>query len=623
MRANRIVLAAASAALALVMLFACLYWLPLVARRGTDTLTDAVAVQADAETDKRLPSAKDVTVPAAAAEYNFMASDFDATGWSARKAAGAAKTPEVIAGTGLSITGGYQQLENAADATSSYGRANPLKGALTDGFSVVLNGAVFGFVDDYCCLFGFTKVSGSVPAYSGNNFMFVASSGNGLHLNNIGTTGIESDFYDITPKSALNMSSSSQYILTVSKSEMTVYLNGEQKAKYISGTDYKCDTVDFVNNSDWFLFGRACDFWGTASMTVQSVSLYNSALTADEIAAMNADLADFTALNAAIAAAEEVDITNYNTKENGWEAAYEAFTGALDAAKGMAWNASQTDIDNAETALVNATAALSGFLRAADLTDSLVAAYPLSADGKNLVGTDKSEVLFMNGTQTSDNLKLAKRQAIVGAKLYADENLADREMLDTSPTPTTGLKIPADAFDGVSTSTGMTLTVSVYAYNFYRPYSRIFQLGTKASSGDGANGAQLYLMVTGGLQCGMGDTIYVNNAVVGTYIAGEWITVSLVFTPDGTFRAYMTSNTSDRITGGITSYEYANKANVDTVLNAIINGQDNWIGRSYWSADGNLVGLASNLSVYNRALSKAEVEQLHHTKDLSTLVAGA
>ena len=94
MRANRIVLAAASAALALVMLFACLYWLPMVASRGTDTLTDAVAVQTDAETDKRLPSAKDVTVPAAAAEYNFMASDFDATGWSARKAAGLIPVPQ-------------------------------------------------------------------------------------------------------------------------------------------------------------------------------------------------------------------------------------------------------------------------------------------------------------------------------------------------------------------------------------------------------------------------------------------------------------------------------------------------------------------------------------------------
>ena len=229
----------------------------------------------------------------------------------------------------------------------------------------------------------------------------------------------------------------------------------------------------------------------------------------------------------------------------------------------------------------------------------------------------------MNGDTNSDKLDLGRRQAIVGAKLYADENLAAREMLDRSQTPTTGLKIPDDAFDGVSTSTGMTLTVSVYAYNFYRPYSRIFQLGTKASSGDGANGAQLYLMVTGGMQLANGSNIYVDNAVVGTYIAGEWITVSLVFTPDGTFRAYMTSNTSDRVTGGITSYEYTNKANVDTVLDAIIDGQDNWIGRSYWSADGNLVGLASNLSVYNRALSKAEVELLHHTKNLSTLVEGA
>ena len=620
MRANRIVLAAASAALALVMLFACLYWLPMVASRGTDTLTDAVAVQADAETDKRLPSAKDVTVPAAAAEYNFKSAEFDSSAWTTVNKGSGRVT--VTQSDGLSIPYGL------AEARAGYAAANPLKNRVSEGFSVVLVGSVTNGINDYESMLGFNNTAD--PQSDACNFWYVASSGTGVRLNiNDDKQGTDNGtmYYDIIGKGSLNIANS-QYIVTVDASAITIYLNGVQQQKYEwssawSGSAYSYDTLSFINSAAYFNLGIAGSIWGNAAMTVESVSLYNSALTADEIAAMNADLADFTALNAAIAAAEEVDITNYNTKENGWEAAYEAFTGALDAARGMAWNASQTEVDAAKDALLEETAALSGFLREVNLTNSLVAAYPLSEDGKNLVGTGRGEVLFMNGTQTSDNLKLAKRQAIVGAKLYADENLAAREMLDTSRTPTTGLKIPADAFDGVSILTGMTLTVSVYAYNFYRPYSRIFQLGTKASSGDGANGAQLYLMVTGGLQCGMGDTIYVNNAVVGTYIAGEWITVSLVFTPDGTFRAYMTSNTSDRITGGITSYEYTNEANVGTVLNAIIDGQDNWIGRSYWSADGNLVGLASNLSVYNRALSKAEVELLHHTKDLSTLVAGA
>ena len=620
MRANRIVLAAASAALALVMLFACLYWLPLVARRGTDTLTDAVAVQTDAETDKRLPSAKDVTVPAAAAEYNFKSAEFDSSAWTTVNKGSGQVT--VTQSDGLSIPYGL------AEARAGYAAANPLKNRVSEGFSVVLVGSVTNGINDYESMLGFNNTAD--PQSDAFNFWYVASSGTGVRLNiNDDKQSTENGtmYYDIIGKGSLNIANS-QYIVTVDASAITIYLNGVQQQKYEwssawSGSAYSYDTLSFINSAAYFNLGIAGSIWGNAAMTVESVSLYNSALTADEIAAMNADLADFTALNAAIAAAEEVDITNYKTEKDGWEAAYAAFTAALDAARGMAWNASQTEVDAAKDALLAETAALAAFERTSDLTDSLVAAYPLSADGKNLVGTGRGEVLFMNGDTTSDKLDLGRRQAIVGAKLYADENLAAREMLDTSRTPTTGLKIPADAFDGVSILTGMTLTVSVYAYNFYRPYSRIFQLGTKASSGDGANGAQLYLMVTGGLQCGMGDTIYVNNAVVGTYIAGEWITVSLVFTPDGTFRAYMTSNTSDRITGGITSYEYTNEANVGTVLNAIIDGQDNWIGRSYWSADGNLVGLASNLSVYNRALSKAEVEQLHHTKDLSTLAAGA
>lgn len=620
MRANRIVLAVASAALALVMLFACLYWLPMVASRGANTLTDAVVAETDAETDKRLPSAKDVTVPEATAEYNFKSADFDSFAWTKTGAGKNNVTINRVSG----VTIGSGSLN--PDERAGYAVDNPLKGKVADGFSVMFVGTVDDYIFDYWPFLGFYSNDIDATKNNGNPKLFmVAGTGTDPHLNVNGLGNSGNNFYDITGGSVLDMKTLSRYTLTVDASAIKVYLNGELKRTLEwnatwSAKTYSFETVDFINEAKYFALGVAAPYWGNAKLTAQYVSFYNSALTADKIAAMNANLADFTDLNAAIAAAEEVDITNYNTKENGWEAAYAAFTAALDAARGMAWNASQTDIDNAETALVNATAPLSRFLREADLTDSLVAAYPLSAGGENLVGTGRGKVLFMNGTQTSDNLKLAKRQAIVGAKLYADENLADREMLDRSQTPTTGLKIPDDAFDGVSTSTGMTLTVSVYAYNFYRPYSRIFQLGTKASSGDGANGAQLYLMVTGGMQLANGSNIYVDNAVVGTYIAGEWITVSLVFTPDGTFRAYMTSNTSDRVTGGITSYEYTNKANVDTVLDAIIKGQDNWIGRSYWSADGNLVGLASNLSVYNRALSKAEVELLHHTKNLSELV---
>ena len=45
------------------------------------------------------------------------------------------------------------------------------------------------------------------------------------------------------------------------------------------------------------------------------------------------------------------------------------------------------------------------------------------------------------------------------------------------------------------------------------------------------------------------------------------------------------------------------------------------MGRSFWDfADTSVVGAVSNLSVYNRALSATEIDMLHATSDLSTLV---
>lgn len=212
--------------------------------------------QVSAEGEAAAPAA---TAPTATASYDFTSVNFDQSDWTAWRATGGT-LPTVSAGTGLSITGGYQQLDNSADATSSYGTANPLKNQLTDGFSVILNAAVTGFIDDYCNLFGFTKVSDSTPAQSGNNFFLVNSSGNGMHLNNIGTSGNDDDFYDITPGDPMNMSSVSQYILTVSDTAITIYLNGQQVTQYMynaSGAagEYRCDTIDFVNNSKIFQDG--------------------------------------------------------------------------------------------------------------------------------------------------------------------------------------------------------------------------------------------------------------------------------------------------------------------------------------------------------------------------------
>ena len=110
-----------------------------------------------------------------------------------------------------------------------------------------------------------------------------------------------------------------------------------------------------------------------------------------------------------------------------------------------------------------------------------------------------------------------------------------------------------------------------------------------------------------------------------TIIAGEWITATIVFNPYGeTVTFYLSSATMDRMgyedgCGSVSvsfgSTEFA------AVLGGVIGGSDNWIGRSYWSSDGNQVAYASGLSVYSRALSYDEVILLHATDDLSVLVS--
>ena len=87
---------------------------------------------------------------------------------------------------------------------------------------------------------------------------------------------------------------------------------------------------------------------------------------------------------------------------------------------------------------------------------------------------------------------------------------------------------------------------------------------------------------------------------------------------------YVSSDTTDRINNytGKDSYTYIapSQAIFNEIFSAIINGTDNWIGRSFWSSDSNLLGLASNLTVYNRALTSDEITRLHATSDLSKLV---
>lgn len=606
MRTKKTIWSVMSFLLTFVLLLACLYTLSAVLSGSGK----GYAGQSGTALAERNAEVRDLVVPLTA--YNFRSTTFDASAWTSVNLGSGQLS--VTRGEGLSMPSALRE------ARIGYATRNPLKGNVSDGFSVMYIGSVSEMINDFESMFGFSRTAD--PVADEFNFWYVTSNGSGVRLNvndTLNGTAEGVRYYDITGKSTVAVQNA-MYVITVSRSAITIYLDGAAVQTYAwnaSGNkkEYSYDTLSFINEAEYFNVGIADSLWGNAAIDAQYISLYDTALTGEQVAALSAARADLSPLSQPIAAASGIDPVMYETE------AYASFWTAYSGACDLNWDAEAGTVSSLAGALTSATAALEAHERSADLTDALVAAYPLSSDGKNIVNATAEEVKFMDGdtlgTLTAAS-SFARRQKVSGAKLFSDSNLADREMRDVSPTPTTGLKIPSDAFAGVTAQTGMTITVSIYSYNFYNNLARIFQFGTKAD-GDGADGAQLYLMVSGWMQCGEGNTVYAEGTY-GIYIAGEWITVSISFAPDGSMRMYMSSNTSDRIAGGMTSVTFTNKAAFDRLVDAIVNGDDNWIGRSYWSADGNAVALASNLSVYNRALMPEEVEQLHHTNDLSVLV---
>lgn len=111
---------------------------------------------------------------------------------------------------------------------------------------------------------------------------------------------------------------------------------------------------------------------------------------------------------------------------------------------------------------------------------------------------------------------------------------------------------------------------------------------------------------------------------------GSGYSISIVLDPSANTITIYTSgyqlNDSDAIEYMFGWYTaQTTNSNVTTLIGSIISDDaENWLGRSFWdTADTSVVGAVSNLSVYNRPLTATEVEMLHGTSDLSTLIANA
>lgn len=557
-------------------------------------------------------------------------------------AGGAAHT----VGEGVSFPGGFKEV------AASYSVENPLYGEAADGFTVLLNVKVTGTINHYESMFGFSD--SAAPAQMSKTFT-VSGSGEGVHLNRVGEgnpdpavdDGSEYWYYDIRPSSdtsKLDMSSASRFALTVDASAIKIYLNGKLKHTYEwvdragsnNTANYNYDTLGYVDAAEYFNLGASCSWWGQPEMTVSQVAFYDRVLTETDLQNTGGGQADYTALYAQFERADELVFSNYDTSASGWTAAYGAYTSAMETAQALDYfTVEQTAVDAAADALKAAIDGLAGFYREPDLTQGLYAAYPLGGSGANLVGTGKDTVKYMNGselTEITSALSVTK-QRLAGTKLYDESNLHPRDLWDTSAASTTGLKIPADAFSSSMQTSGMTLSVSIYAETLYKPWARILQLGTKGSLDGYSDGTGLYFAYSdGGILCveNKGLLVYTNDITSPkfcTVIAGEWTDVSVVFDAfSHSITFYVSSAATARSYGTETSSYGSIRAELsesafDAVYSAVLNGKDNWIGRSFWSVDGNQVAYARNLSVYERALTPDEVALLHETDDLASLVA--
>ncbi len=658
----------AAVLLALAVLLTCLAWLPMGGRDATPAIALETAAQSDAESGGRADDVTysglaDVNVQSSAYKrYDFTGgttSDFNAAQWSAQGTNNNAITANAynisVDGYGVDIPAdtGY------ATTRAAYVTANPMLGASSgDAFSIVLTVKVDGIINHHESMFGF--MGKADPAVTGGDFFCVSGSGTGLHYNEAGTQTADV-YYDIVDKSTFDMSDVSQYVLTMTDNAVKIYLNGQLKETYNwtannVNTEYSRDTLQYIYSAEYFALGCADPYWGQADMTVKTAEMYTAELTQEQITAMynsfNAVKSlDFSSVQGLIAQAEAIDATNYEHVSASGRSWYVAFADTLVKAQSTCYGyvyGTQEYVGQLVSKLNELLEASDLYKLSPDLTDGLTAAFPLDSEhgGVNIVtnSTEEADIVrYMTGANaagamtnmealTVQNDSFETYACVEGAKLYEDEYVNDynneNPYADRVATKTTmGLDIPDSAFTGCTAEDGVTVTVSVYAENKYSPFGRILQLGdyqTRAS----ATGGQIFVATNGNAACDIATQVIMPNHIsVCTLLARQWYAVSVVLDPVlDTIRVYITGYmmVDGAIEIGTTFTEKAvADGHMNTLISTIIaSGAENWIGRSFWdSADLAVIGAASNLSVYDRALSAEEVGMLHATGDLSTLVA--
>ena len=210
--------------------------------------------------------------PEAAYDYSFVGKELNADGWTT---AGTRSQDASITEAGLSLVGD----QSDESSSVSYSIANPLQGKAENGFSVRMTLSVTDDIDAFQSIFGFSDAA--APGDADWSFFSVSGDGLSMHKNCAG-------YWDLNATSTLDMTAMSEYVLTVSgDGVVNVYLNGENVATYTSASitagDWENPTVR-ANAAAYFNVGAAANCYANATMTVESVTLYASELSADEVA---------------------------------------------------------------------------------------------------------------------------------------------------------------------------------------------------------------------------------------------------------------------------------------------------------------------------------------------------
>lgn len=177
----------------------------------------------------------------------------------------------------------------AANANSA-SVANPLQDAASsNGFSVAMQVRVTNGSDGFGMM-GFTATNTNLT--DGQAFFGVEADGTSIRYNDWYEGNTKANYYDyVNQLDDANLSESTQYVLTVENNILTIYCNGVLVGSGSPvATNTHGDSLDtnaYVRTLDYFTLGRAASFLWNAGMEVSSASIYNEALTAEQVAALS------------------------------------------------------------------------------------------------------------------------------------------------------------------------------------------------------------------------------------------------------------------------------------------------------------------------------------------------